>query len=368
MTKLLVFSDLHLDTPFKWAPPGLARARRMALRTTLTRIMSLAEENDVDAILCAGDLYEHERFSPDTTAFLRQTFADSNRAVYLAPGNHDWYGPASLYRMADWTPNVHVFTEARFVPVDLIEGVTLWGAAHRAPANTDGFFENDFRVDRNGVNIALFHGSESAQLFYQESGKVPHAPFSAEQIEHSGLDHAFVGHFHTPRDAARHTYPGNPDPLTFGETGPRGAILATITPDGTVMCERHTVAASTVHDVSVDVTGATSSSDICAKAEAALQGLTGVARVTLHGDVAPEVDVRLSDLVGISSGLDAIVPRLGRIGVTYDLVSLAAEQTVRGQFVRDVQASTNLDENQRRRVLVTGLRALDGRTSELEVH
>lgn len=368
MTKLLVFSDLHLDTPFKWAPPDLARARRKALRTTLSRIIALAEDSDVDAILCAGDLYEHERFSPDSTAFLRQTFARTDRPVYLAPGNHDWYGPASLYRMADWTPNVHVFTDAHLVPVDLVDGLTLWGAAHRAPANTDGFFENGFAVNRGGVNIALFHGSESAQLHFQEGGKAPHAPFSAEQIERSGLDHAFVGHFHTPRDAARHTYPGNPDPLTFGETGPRGAVLATVAADGTVTRERHTVAASTVHDVIVDLTGATSSSDVCGKVEAALEGLTGVARVTLNGDVAPDVDVHLGDLAGIGPDLDAVVPRLGRVGVTYDLASLAAEQTVRGQFVRDVQAAVTLDENQRRRVLVTGLRALDGRTSELEVH
>jgi hypothetical protein len=46
---------------------------------------------------------------------------------------------------------------------------------------------------------------------------------------------------------------------------------------------------------------------------------------------------------------------------------LALEQTVRGQFVRDVRADPTLTDDQRRRVLVTGLRALDGRTDELDV-
>lgn len=364
--KLLLFSDLHLDTPFRWAGRELARARRHALRTTLCRIVELAQDRDVDAILCAGDLYEHERFTPDTTAFLRETFAAAGRPVYLAPGNHDWYGPGSLYRIAEWTPNVHVFTEDHLEAVELADGVTLWGAAHRAPANTDGFFDGGFVVDRGGVNLALFHGSESSGLPFQESGKVPHAPFAAWQVEAAGLDHAFVGHFHTPRDAARYTYPGNPDPLTFGETGERGAVLFTLGRDGSLARERLSVATSSVHDISVDLTGVTSSTEVRERAAAALVDLNGVVRVTLYGEVAPEVDVRLDDLNGIAPHLEAVVPRLGRIGVTYDFAGLAAEQTVRGQFVRDVQAA-DLDEDVRRRVLVTGLRALDGRTAELEV-
>ena len=49
----------------------------------------------------------------------------------------------------------------------------------------------------------------------------------------------------------------------------------------------------------------------------------------------------------------------------YDLDTILAEPTVRGQFVRDAIAGIE-DEDLRRRVIVTGLRALDGR-SDLEV-
>jgi DNA repair protein SbcD/Mre11 len=366
--KLLLFSDLHLDTPFAWAGPELGRARRNALRDTLRRIIALAGEEHVDALLCGGDLYEQERFSPDTTSFVAEAFGQVDIPVYLAPGNHDWYGPESLYRLANWTPNVHVFTEDHFVPVTLAEGLTLWGAAHRAPANTDGFFETGFVVDRAGVNLALFHGSETAALGFQEGGKAAHAPFSAAQIEDAHLDHAFLGHFHSPRDSARHTYPGNPDPLSFGETGQRGPVLFTVNDDGRITRERFTVAMSHVTSVDVDLTGIASSSDVRDRVAEAVSALSGIVRVTLIGEVGPDVDVHLGDFSGVGPHLDALVPRLGGIGVTYDFAALAQEQTVRGRFVRDVQDSTSLDEDARRRVLVTGLRALDGRTKELEVH
>jgi exonuclease SbcD len=365
--RLLLFSDLHLDTPFKWADPALARARRQALRNTLVRICRLADELRVDALACGGDLYEHERFSPDTGEFLRTTFAAVGRPVLLAPGNHDWYGPASLYAQLPWTSNVHVFTEDRLRPVELAGGFTVWGAAHCAPANTDGFLD-EFTVDRGGVNIGLFHGSERGGLACQEGGKAPHAPFSAAQIGQVGLEHALLGHFHTPEDAAQHTYPGNPDPLRFGETGDRAAVLLTFAGGGSVTRERFKVASTVVQDVTVTLDGATTTQTVREQVAAALAPLSGIVRVTLCGDVAPELDLQLADLNGVAPHLEALVPRLGPLHVTYDFDAIAQEHSVRGQFVTDVLAAPTLDEPTRQRVLVTGLRALDGRRQELEVH
>lgn len=369
VVRLLHFADLHLDTPFRWASPELARTRRQALRDTLMRIVKLADELRVDALTCGGDLYEHERFTPDTAKFLHATFADLHPLpVYLAPGNHDWFGPASLYRQVEWSPNVHIFGTASLTSVPLTDGLTMWGAAHRAPANTPGFLDG-FHVDRGGVNLALFHGSAQGDLRFQEDGKVPHAPFRAEQIGEAGLHHALLGHFHGPVDGPTHTYPGNPDPLTFGETGDRAAVLVTLEDNGHVSRERLHVATSLVNDVEVDLTGITHSGEVADRVLAAVSSLSGVVRVTLSGDVGTDVDLRLGNVAGLRPpSLDALVPRLGRISVAYDYEHLRAEQTVRGQFVRDVFDATDLTDEQRQRVLVTGLRAFDGRGDELEVH
>lgn len=365
--KLLLFADLHLDTQFGWATQPVARAKRMSLREVLIRIVHLADAEQVDALACGGDLYEQDLFTPDTAAFLRQTFAQLCRPVYLAPGNHDWYGPQSLYHQTDWTPNVHVFTEASLRPVELAAGVTLWGAAHRAPANTNGFLD-DFSVDRSGVNLALFHGSERSGLLMQGRGKAPHAPFHADQVQAAGFDHALLGHFHTPRSGSQYTYPGNPDPLTFGEQGDRGVVIVAIRQDGSVERTRHRLAVSQMHDVEVDLTDVVHAGDVRERINAALDGLAGVARVSLAGEVSPEVDLNLDDLQHSSGGLDEIVYQNANLRLGYDIDDLVRQQTVRGQFVRDVQAAPDLDEETRRRVLMTGLRALDRRATELAVY
>lgn len=365
--RLLHFADLHLDTPFAWASPELARARRQALRDTLQRICRLADELKVDAVTCGGDLYEHERFTLDTVEFLQSAFAAIDPLpVFLAPGNHDWYGPASLYRQAAWSPNVHIFDEARLMPVSLADGFTLWGAGHCVPANTPDLLDG-FATDRTGVHVGLFHGSVLGGIALQGADKKAHAPFEADEVRRSGLDHALLGHFHTPVDADDYTYPGNPDPLSFGETGTRGAVLVTVADDGTVTRERHVVTTSIVADLDVDLTGVTFNDEVRERVRDALADQRGVIRLNLRGEIDPKVDLRASDILDLRpAGVDALIPRF-RLRVGYDLAAIKEEPTIRGQFVRSVIDAPDLTEDDRHRILITGLRALDGRGTELEI-
>jgi DNA repair protein SbcD/Mre11 len=361
--KLLHFADLHLDAPFAWASPEGARLRRLNRRHTLARILELAVEQGCDAILAAGDLFELDRVRPDTLEFLRSAFADVDIPVFVAPGNHDWLSPRSPFLTVAWSPNVHVFTADRLEPLTLRDGLTLWGAAHRAPANTANFFAG-FHPDRGGIHIAVAHASERSALPWQESGKQPHAPFEPAELGLAGLDHAFLGHYHVPRDAERHTYPGNPDPLEFGETGERGAVLATVSADGSVARERRSVAVSEVHDLPVNLHGAAHAGEVADAVARALSGVHGFVRLTLAGDVAASLELNIADLRRLGDSLDGLVIRVGDLSTSYDLDEIRREATVRGHFART--ASEIEDPDLRRRVLVTGLRALEGRR-DLEV-
>jgi len=136
--------------------------------------------------------------------------------------------------------------------------------------------------------------------------------------------------------------------------------------DGSVIRRRHDVAACRVYDLAVDVGGCGSLQDVREALASALRGREGCARVTLTGELSPDVVLDRQNLESVPHTLDALVLRLDRVQTGYDLEQLRHEQTVRGQFVRDVQENQTLDDDQRRRVLLTGLRALAGRT-DLEV-
>lgn len=365
--KIAHLADAHLDSAFALFSPEVARGRRQSIRASLTAAVHAASDGAADVLLVAGDLYEHERVSPDTGAFLVSLFRDAAPLrIFVTPGNHDWYGPSSLYARLDWPENVLVFTEDSLEPVELEDGLTLWGAAHCAPANTDGFLDR-FQLDRGGIHLAVFHGSERGSLIFQDEGKTPHSPFTAAQVEASGLAHAFSGHFHTPVDADWFTYPGNPDPLTFGERGMvvRGLVLATVADDGSVTRERVQVAATEVVDEEIDLTGCGSATEILDLVSERLAGHTGCARVTVTGELPPEVELSLGELERCAPGLAAVVVRARNVTTAYDIEAIRQEGTVRAQFVDDVLVA-GLPEDISRKIVVTGLRALEGR-SDLDV-
>lgn len=365
--RVVLFADVHLDTPFTWADPDVARRRRRALRDAVARVVALAAEVGADALLCAGDLYEHDRFAADTGAFLRQRFAEAGRPVLISPGNHDWYGPESLYATVDWPDHVEVFTQPELTPVRVDGGLTVWGAAHRAPSGAGDPFDGAAAAGP-GVHVALVHASERSGLAWQGGDKAPHAPFDEASVPAAGFAHALCGHYHRPRAARWHTYPGNPEPLSFGEEGRRGAVVVDVGAEGGVHRDWRTVSATPWHDVDVDVTGCETVDECVARARQALVGRSGVVRLTVGGELPPEVPLMPErDLTpealgaGSPETCEAVVVRSGALHAAVDAEAVARQETVAGQFVRDVRADASLDETTRQRVLLVGLRALAGR-------
>lgn len=365
--RIAVVSDVHIDQAFTWAGPDVGRGLRQSIRDALRNAATVAAEADVDVFCVAGDLYEDDRYASDTPEFLRGLFADlSPITVLLAPGNHDPAVPTSPYLTVEWSPNVHVFPEPRLSPYHVADGFTIWGAGHDRPAYTPGFFDEGFHVSGSGVHVALFHGAERGALRFQEEGKVPYAPFDTDQVGAAGLAHAFVGHYHQPRDTPLLTYPGNLERLTFGETGERGLVIATVADDASVTSQRQVLARVGMYDVNVDADGCATVDEIRARLAAQLAALpqdatVRVARVTVAGQTAGRVRVSPEDLTAVQHGLDKIVIHRVQLREADDLEQIAAELTVRGAFVRMVQEAAGLDEDDRELILTAGLRAMSGR-------
>ena len=365
--KLALVADVHLDQAFTWAGPDVGRRLRQSIRDALRNAVILAAEAGVEAFCVAGDLYEDDRYASDTPEFLRGLFGEVSPApVLLAPGNHDPAVPMSLYRTVEWTPNVHVFLEPRLSAFQLSDGLTVWGAGHDRPAYTPGFLDGGFHAPGPGTHVALFHGAERGTLRFQEEGKIAHAPFDEVQIAAAGLTHAFVGHYHQPRDTALLTYPGNLERLTFGEAGERGLVIATVGGNGSVATQRHVLAKVGMYDVFLDADGCATVDEVRGRLEARLAELpqdapVRVARVTVAGQTAGPLHLSPDDLTSVRHGLDKIVIHRVQLRESEDLEKIAAEPTVRGAFVRMIREAGGVDEDDRGLILTAGLRALSGR-------
>ena len=205
--KLLHFADLHLDAPFAWASPETARSRRRNRREALTQIVALAEAESVDAILSAGDLFEQDRIGPDTVEFLRSTFERTDRRVYPGAGQPRLALAAQPVRAGRVVAERARLHRGRAPAGGLDDGLTLWGAAHRAPANTDDLFPASVSTAAAYTSPSPTRPSARPWRCRSRARRRTRRSFDAAELPATGLAHAFLGHYHVPRDAELHTYP-----------------------------------------------------------------------------------------------------------------------------------------------------------------
>ena len=172
-------------------------------------------------MLLSGDLLDGDLVFRETVQALARALGEIPCPVFLAPGNHDWYGPQSPYAALEWPGNVHLFSGPELGAVRLPElGCTVWGAAFCAPRQSTSPLRG-FHAPAEGVQLAVLHGEVAAQGDY--------GPISEEDIAASGLDYLALGHVHQYSGLRRAgetfwAYPGCPEGRGFDELGEKGVL------------------------------------------------------------------------------------------------------------------------------------------------
>lgn len=224
--KLLHTADWHLGKRFprfeKRQEERLTRARLEAVR----RILDLAASFEVDAVLCAGDLFEEPSPEELWSQGLLHEFRrrrEWRRPVILLPGNHDPIGRGSAYDAAhsfrQGLPDyVHVVDRSAW-ELPLGEGAILYASACESRAGqTDLVASLPRRAPGDDrIRVGMVHG----QTFDIE-GHQTNFPVARGSALERGFDYLALGDTHGFReveeDAAVPTvYPGTPEATTFGE-------------------------------------------------------------------------------------------------------------------------------------------------------
>ena len=65
-------------------------------------------------VLLSGDLLDGGQTYQETVQALARTLGGIPAPVFIAPGNHDCYGPRSVYAGTAWPDNVHIFPPWRW--------------------------------------------------------------------------------------------------------------------------------------------------------------------------------------------------------------------------------------------------------------
>lgn len=226
MIKIIHAADLHLDSAFAGLVGDKAIERRAHQRSLIRDIIELGNQEQVDIILLAGDLFDGRNAYYETANALAEACSKSRARIFISPGNHDPYCKNSPYRSVHFSENVHIFKREQIERIEIpslnciIYGAGFETAECRAP------LLQDFHADTDKCGIMVIHGeiTSSASVYN---------PISKQMIANSGLTYLALGHVHTFDGIHRigdthYAYAGVPEGRGFDELGDKGILIGDI--------------------------------------------------------------------------------------------------------------------------------------------
>ena len=361
MLRFIHAADFHLDSAFAALTPRQAAARRRESRELPVRLANYVNQNNIDLVLLAGDLFDSAASYRDTAEELSAALGQMEAQVYIAPGNHDWYGPGSPYLTVKWPENVHIFTQPRLETMEWPEkNLVLHGAAFTHGEQADGFLTG-FTAPADGkLHIGLLHGEI-------DPSEARYDPIRKEEIAASGLAYLALGHIHKrtePLTCGRTVcaWPGCPEGRGFDETGDKGVYLGQLE-GGRVSLDFVPLARRRYLTPSLDITG----QDPAQALEALIRASRpeDILRISLTGTRDPDNEPNLTALTALASGYFYSASLYDNTTLSQALWARMEEDTLTGLFLRAMaqrlQEAAPSERPLLERAVRFGLAALEGR-------
>ena len=236
--RFLHVADVHLDASFAGRSEAVRRRLREASREAFRRAVDVALQEDVDAVLVAGDLFDGERLSFETERFLLDQvgrLGDHGITVVYATGNHDPGSVSGGPRALQWPPNVVTASDATPKRI-AIPGRGGGIAGHvNAVGHESAREERDLsrilpRPEGEGPEVGLLHTQVRASAGSEQHGA--YAPSDLSYLRRAGYDYWALGHVHVPQELSADPpvwYAGSLQGRNHGEQGEHGALVVDLT-------------------------------------------------------------------------------------------------------------------------------------------
>lgn len=367
--RIIHMGDLHLDSPFSSLGIDKSEIRRREMRATFTSIIYYVKEVGADLVLISGDLFDDGYASAETAELLCSQFASlPNCHFVIAPGNHDPYTKGSLYASKKLPKNVHVFNSerlSRFVFEELNTEVYGWGFCSSSLRESPLAGASP---DQNGrLHLVCGHCDMASAIS-------TYCPVTKEDVINFGARYNAFSHIHkTPELCSEGevfwSYSGFVEGRSFDECGKGGIyfIEAETSGDFKLDIKRKNIARRHYEWEKIDVSGASTLSDVAEKIDAVIQknhySEDTILRVTLFGAVAPGIE-NITRLENAVRGIFSLEIE-DKTSPTFDSGVLENDLTMRGELYRELlpllTSGTPEERATAAAALKIGLAALEGR-------
>lgn len=349
--KFIHCSDLHLDSKMEQhLSAAQARERNAECCATFARLVRYAAEQQVTAVLIAGDMFDTERASAQTAGFVLDQIRNTPQVDFLyLRGNHD----ESVFDGMEKPENFKTFdsswTYHRYGNV-VIAGLELnrenWSSMY-----------DTLSLEKDDTNIVMLHGQEATQPAPEQ--------IALPLLRGKGIDYLALGHIHSYRCEkldldSLWCYCGCLEGRGFDECGEKGFVLLDIR-DGQIVPEFVPFASRTLHEVPVDITGLSAVTEILDAITAAGAEIPekDPVKFVLRGSYTLQTQKDLRFLKKILEGTRYSLKIKDESTLEIRSEDYAHDASLKGEFIRMVLASDRPKE-EKDKIILLGIRALSG--------
>lgn len=227
MIKILHSADWHMDSPIQGRSPEQTKLLKDALLALPGKIAALCKAENCHMMLLSGDIFDGA-YTKESYLAVKNALAEAAVPVFIAPGNHDFYGHGSPWTAESWPENVFIFNQDHMVTAFVTEPkCAVCGGAFTA-MDCHSLLEGFSCSSDDMPTIGILHGDPTQT-------NSPYCPITAAQVEQSNLAYLALGHIHKGGSfTAGKTlcaWPGCPMGRGYDEQGEKGVLIVTLDED-----------------------------------------------------------------------------------------------------------------------------------------
>lgn len=361
--KIIHCADLHLDSKMNAnLDKESAKERKGEILHTFERMVTYASQNQVSAILIAGDMFDTRNISATTrNIVLHNITGHPEINFYYLKGNHD--NDNFLSGLEEIPENLKMFG-SQWTAYEEAGGRISVSGIELSVGNAESAYVS-LVLDSEKFNIVMLHGQES-QGAVKDKAEIIHL----KALRNKGIDYLALGHIHMYKKEkldARGTYcyAGCLEGRGFDECGEHGFVVLAVDEDtGKYTHEFVPFARRKLYTLEVDVTDCRTTAEMAVRVERDLQcegcDQEGMVKIVLKGVLDVECEKDLTYLLSRFRQQFYYVKIYDETGLKMDAEDYRLDESLKGEFVRQVLADDSLSEEDRKIVIRYGLQAIAG--------
>lgn len=355
--KIIHTADIHLNSKMESSLNSeQAKMRKVELLRTFSRMIEFANDNDVKAIIIAGDLFDSESINKSTKDYVLNLISTYSHITFLyLCGNHEKTAfidsinsiPTNLLTFGnDWTYH------------NLENNVVVAGI-NITKENSKSLYSS-LKLSKSNTNIVVMHGQVS-KYFAKDTYEI----VNISELKNKNIDYLALGHIHSYSleqldDHANYCYPGCLEGRGFDECGDHGFVLLDIEPKS-IQSTFIPFAKRKIYEINVDVSNAKNTFEIDSLIQSALSDISkdSMIKINLVGKVKEDFNIDFSILGSALNEIYYFVKIVNKTTLSINISDYQNDVSIKGEFVRKV-LNSDLSDTEKEQVILYGLRALNG--------